>query len=72
MPFVDKNNIHIICYEKISEFNKDEKSYLKAKFIKSNFEFDENILIEDDLKNINSTNKFFDRKVAYHISSLIK
>ena len=72
MSFLNKDNIHIICYENISEQELAQKALLKSKFIKSNFEFETNFLIEDDLKNINETNKFFNKNIAYHISSLIK
>ena len=69
--FIKKDNIHIICYEKLS-FNKEEKPFLKGNFIKNNFANTKCFLIEDDLRNIKSTNSLFQEPIAFHMSSLIK
>lgn len=70
-PFFKKENIHIICYEKLV-FEKEEKPFLKPKFLKDNFGDKTVFLIEDDLRNIKSTNTFYKERIAYHISSLLK
>ena len=69
--FIKNSNIHIICYENLT-FNKEEKPFLKGNFIKNNFPNTKCFLIEDDLRNIKSTNSLFPEPVAFHISSLIK
>lgn len=69
-PFIKPENIHIICYENLT-FKNEEKPELKGRFLKNNFDGEKCYLIEDDLKNIKTTNRMLG-DIAYHISTLIK